>query len=74
MEEHISELSSVMPTLKSCMKKLKDDAEEEQTSGLESYKYQHLSEIAPESRLLGKQGLRIKVQSSSKLLIVCTYC
>ena len=62
MEEHIAELSSVMPTLKSHMKQLKDTAEEELTSSLDTYKYQHLSEIGADSRLLGKQGLRINVR------------
>jgi hypothetical protein len=48
-----------MPTLKKQIKVLQESVESE--GGMETYKYQHISEIDSNSRLLGKQGLRLKV-------------
>lgn len=35
---------------------------DEESAGLENYRYQHMAQIAPESRLLAKQGLKLKVR------------
>ncbi|XP_031565530.1 doublecortin domain-containing protein 1-like isoform X2 [Actinia tenebrosa] len=59
VEEHITELLSVVPTLKKQLKRLQEGVDIE--GGMETHKYQHISEISPDSRLLGKQGLRFKV-------------
>ena len=61
VDHHIADLSSVIPTLKSHLSKVETGANDEETAGLESYRYQHLTQIASESRLLGKQGLKLKV-------------
>jgi len=34
---------------------------DEESAGLENYRYQHMAHISPESRLLAKQGLKLKV-------------
>ena len=32
---------------------------------MKAFEYQHISEINPDSRLLGKQGLRLKVREET---------
>ncbi|EDO37720.1 predicted protein [Nematostella vectensis] len=59
VDDHICELASVVPGLKQQIKKLSESVHDE--TGTESYKFQHISEIDANSRLLGKQGLRLKV-------------
>ena len=67
--KHISELSAVIPTLKKQIKKMESLVQEEsESTGLDTYKFSHISEINPESRLLGKQGLRVKVHPSCNVL------
>nr|XP_058965970.1 doublecortin domain-containing protein 1-like [Pocillopora verrucosa] len=61
VDQHITDLSSVIPTLQSHLGLVEAASREEVSAGLENYRYQHLSQIAPESRLLGKQGLKLKV-------------
>ena len=62
MTKHISELSVVVPTLKKQLRKIETLMKEETESvGPDTYKFSHISEINPDSRLLGKQGLRLKV-------------
>lgn len=61
VDQHISDLSSVIPTLKSHLNKVESATQDEESAVLENYRYQHLSHIAPESRLLAKQGLKLKV-------------
>lgn len=61
VDQHISDLSSVIPTLKSHLSKVEAATQDEESAVLENYRYQHLSLIAPESRLLAKQGLKLKV-------------
>ena len=61
VDQHISDLASVIPTLKSHLSKVEAATQDEESAGLENYRYQHLSHIAPESRLLAKQGLKLKV-------------
>lgn len=51
-----------MPIIKKQIKALRDKVDDE--NGMETYKYQHISEINADSRLLGKQGLRLKVQNN----------
>lgn len=67
VDHHIADLSSVIPTLKSHLSKVETGANDEETAGLESYRYQHLTQIASESRLLGKQGLKLKVYENGSL-------
>ena len=63
VDQHVSDLSSVIPTLQSHLSMVETATHDEESAGLENYRYQHLSHIAPESRLLGKQGLKLKVKS-----------
>lgn len=65
VEQHISDLSSVIPTLKSHISSVEAATQDEESAGLENYRYQHLTHIAPESRLLGKPGLKLKVITSN---------
>ena len=51
----------MVPTLESHLSKVESGAQEEESAGLENYRYQHLTQITSESRLLGKQGLKLKV-------------
>ncbi|XP_020620493.1 uncharacterized protein LOC110058236 [Orbicella faveolata] len=61
VDQHISDLSSVIPTLKSHLSMVETATNDEESAGLENYRYQHMAHIAPESRLLAKQGLKLKV-------------
>ena len=51
----------MIPILKSHLSKVEGAAHDEESAWLENYRYQHLSQIVLESRLLGKQGLKLKV-------------
>ena len=61
VEQHISDLSSAIPTLNSHLEIVEGAAQDEESSGLENYRYKHMTHIAPESRLLAKQGLKLRV-------------
>ena len=61
VEQHVSDLSSVIPTLKSHLGTVEEAAQDEESSGLENYRFKHMTHIAPKSRLLAKQGLKLKV-------------
>lgn len=81
VDQHITDLSSVIPTLQSHLGLVEAASREEVSAGLENYRYQHLSQIAPESRLLGKQGLKLKVTTgwinlitNVLLVIIITHC
>ena len=54
VEQHISDLSSAIPTLNSHLGIVEGAAQDEESSGLENYRYKHMTHIAPESRLLAK--------------------
>ena len=62
------DLAAVIPKLKSRKKQLAMKKQEEETMGANqsSYKFQNISEIEENSRLLGKKGIRLKV-------LVCTH-
>lgn len=76
VDQHISDLSSVIPTLKSHLSMVETATNDEESAGLENYRYQHMAHIAPESRLLAKQGLKLKVMlcysNEHTAAVVCT--
>ena len=69
VEQHISDLSSAIPTLNSHLGIVEGAAQDEESSGLENYRYKHMTHIAPESRLLAKQGLKLKVNNYLYLIV-----
>ena len=66
----VHDLAAVIPKLKSRKKRLLVKKQEE-TMGANhsSYKFQNISEIEEDSRLLGKKGIRLKVYTTSMILV-----
>ena len=58
----------MIPILKSHLSVVQGATQDEESAGLENYRYKHLTHIAPESRLLAKQGLKLKVNKLHMLL------
>ncbi len=65
------DLAAVIPKLKSRKKRLLVKKQEE-TMGANhsSYKFQNISEIEEDSRLLGKKGIRLKVYTTTMIFLV----